>query len=61
MNILRFPAEKEIKRLVNDVGEKGRVDDVVPQRSGRKDGFTTENKVYEGGSIVLMSQVFWKM
>lgn len=33
-NILRFPVEKEIKRLVNDVGEKGRVDNIVPQRGG---------------------------
>jgi hypothetical protein len=50
-NILRFPAEKEVKRLVDDVGEQRGVDDIVPQRSGRKDGFTTENEVHEGRSI----------
>lgn len=47
-----FPAEKEIKRLVDDAGEKRRIDDVVPERSGREDGFAAENEVHEGGSII---------
>jgi hypothetical protein len=59
-DVRRFPAEKEIKRLVDDAGEEGRVDDVVPQRGGREDGFTTENEVHEGGSIAPMSQVVRK-
>ena len=59
-DVRRFPAEKEIKRLVDDVGKKGRVDNVIPQQSGGKDRFTTENEVREGGSIMLMSWVFWE-
>ena len=51
-----FPAEKEIKRLVDDVGEKGRIDDIVPQRGGGEDSFATKNKVHEGGSIISMSR-----
>ena len=58
-DIPRFPTEKEIKRLVDDGGEQRRVDDVVPQRGGGKDGFTTENEVHEGGSITPMSRVVW--
>lgn len=58
-DVLRFPAEKKIERLVDDAGEKRRVDDIVPQRGGRKDGFATENEVQEGGSIRLMSLAVW--
>ena len=58
-NVLGFPTEKEIERFVDEGGEKRRVDDVVPVRGGRKDGFTTENEVHEGGSITPMSQVVW--
>ena len=55
-----FPAEKEIKRLMDDVGKKGRVDNVILRQSGGKDRFATENEVREGGSIMLMSWVFWE-
>jgi len=58
-DILRFPIEKEIERFVDDGGKQRGVDDVVPVRSGRKNGFTTENEVHEGGSITPMSQVVW--
>jgi len=44
-----FPTEKEIKKLVDNVSKKGRVDDVVPQRGGGEDSFTTENEIHEGG------------
>jgi hypothetical protein len=59
-DVRRFPTEQEIKTLVDNVGEQRRVDDVVPQRSGREDGFTTENKVHEGGSSTSMSQAAWE-
>ena len=49
-DVIGFPAEKEIERLVDDVGEQRRVDDIVPQRGGGKNSFTAENEVHEGGS-----------
>ena len=59
-DIRRFPTEQEIETLVNDTGEQRRVDDVVPQRGGREDCFTTENKEHEGGTSTSMSQVVWE-
>lgn len=56
-DIRRFPAEQEIETLVDGVGEQRGVDDIVPQRGGREDGFTTENEVHEGGPITPVSQV----
>lgn len=56
-DIRRFPTEQEIKALVDDVGEQRRVDDIAPHRCRRKDSFTTENKVHEGGAVTPMSQV----
>ena len=50
-DILGFPVEKEIKRFVDGVGEYRRVNNVIPHRGGRKDGFPTEDEVHEGGSI----------
>lgn len=56
-DVLGFPTEKEIKRLVDDVGEKGRVDDMIPQWDGREDSFATKNEVHERGPITTMSQI----
>jgi len=54
-DVLGFPTKKEIERFVDDGGEQRRVYDVVPVRGRRKDGFTTENEVHEGGPITPMS------
>ena len=59
-NVLRFPAEKEIKGLVDNAGEKGRVDDVVPKRGRGEDSLTAENEVHEGGSDMTVSRVVWE-
>ena len=56
-DIRRFPAEKEIKTLVDEDSEQRGVDKIVPHRGGREDGFTAEKKVQEGGSIASVSQV----
>lgn len=58
-DVLGFPTEKEIKRFVDDAGEQRRVDDIAPQRGGRKDGSTTKNEVHKGGSVTPMSQAVW--